>query len=153
MSIRLFTSESVTEGHPDKVCDQIADRILDELIAQDPDSRCAYEVTAEPGAVHIMGEITTKARVNYAACARDVIRSIGYTKPEYGFTDECSILALMLFSENLISNAVWSEVMDIVAWVLIWESVHIAVFQNRELRVMKRRYLSYLSMNIDFLSI
>jgi len=91
MSIRLFTSESVTEGHPDKVCDQIADRILDELIAQDPDSRCACEVTAEPGAVHIMGEITTKALVNYAACARDVIRSIGYTKQEYGFTDGCSI--------------------------------------------------------------
>jgi len=64
-----------------------------------------------------------------------------------------AILALMLFSESLINNAVWSEVMDIVAWVLIWESVHIAVFQNRELRLMKRRYLSYLSMNIEFISI
>ena len=55
MSSRLFTSESVTEGHPDKVCDQIADRILDELLRQDPLTRCACEVTAEPGAVHIMG--------------------------------------------------------------------------------------------------
>ncbi len=63
MSKRLFTSESVTEGHPDKICDQIADRILDELLKQDPLSRCACEVTAEPGAVHIMGEITTRAKV------------------------------------------------------------------------------------------
>lgn len=86
-----FTSESVTEGHPDKVCDQISDRILDELLKQDPMSRCACEVTAEPGAVHIMGEITTKATVDYEACARDVIRYIGYVKPEYGFTDDCSI--------------------------------------------------------------
>ena len=95
MSKKLFTSESVTEGHPDKVCDQIADRILDELIAQDPESRCACEVTAEPGAVHIMGEITTRAHVNYAFCVEDVIRSIGYTKPEYGFTDGCSITCLI----------------------------------------------------------
>lgn len=63
------------------------------------------------------------------------------------------ILALILFSESWINSAVWSEVMDIVAWVLIREVVHIAVFQNRELRLMKRRYLSYLSMNIEFHSI
>lgn len=87
----FFTSESITEGHPDKVCDQIADRILDELLKQDPMSRCACEVIAEPGAVHIMGEITTKAVVDYEACARQVIRGIGYTKPEYGFTDQCRI--------------------------------------------------------------
>ncbi len=91
MSSILFTSESVTEGHPDKVCDQIADRILDELLRQDPLSRCACEVTAEPGAVHIMGEITTKAVVDYEECARDVIRKIGYTDPDYGFTDQCTI--------------------------------------------------------------
>lgn len=59
----FFTSESVTEGHPDKLCDRIADRILDELLKQDQFSRCACEVTAEPGAVHIMGEITTLATV------------------------------------------------------------------------------------------
>ncbi len=87
----FFTSESITEGHPDKVCDQISDRILDELLKQDPMSRCACEVTAEPGAVHIMGEITTKANVDYEACAREVIREIGYTKEEYGFTDQCEI--------------------------------------------------------------
>ena len=87
----LFTSESITEGHPDKVCDQISDRVLDALLEADPMSRCACEVTAEPGAVHIMGEITTNAEVNYEECARQVIRRIGYTKDEYGFTDKCRI--------------------------------------------------------------
>ena len=87
----LFTSESVTEGHPDKLCDQISDRILDELLARDPYSRCACEVTAEPGAVHIMGEITTTAEVDYDVCARQVIRDVGYIKSEYGFTDGCEI--------------------------------------------------------------
>ena len=87
----LFTSESITEGHPDKVCDQISDRILDALLEQDPMSRCACEVTAEPGAVHIMGEITTGAEVDYEECARQVIRRIGYTRDEYGFTDKCQI--------------------------------------------------------------
>ena len=87
----LFTSESITEGHPDKVCDQISDRILDSLLEQDPMSRCACEVTAEPGAVHIMGEITTGAEVDYEECARQVIRRIGYTRDEYGFTDKCRI--------------------------------------------------------------
>ncbi|MDD3402846.1 MAG: methionine adenosyltransferase [Hespellia sp.] len=89
MEIRFMTSESVTEGHPDKICDQIADKILDELLTQDPGSRCACEVTVEPGAVHVMGEITTNATVDYEACARTVIRNIGYTKEEYGFTDSC----------------------------------------------------------------
>ena len=88
---RLFTSESITNGHPDKVCDQIADGILDALLSQDPLSRSACEVTAEPGAVHIMGEITTKANVDYKEIARKVIRKIGYTKPEYGFDDSAAI--------------------------------------------------------------
>ncbi len=87
----FFTSESITEGHPDKVCDQISDRVLDALLEQDPMSRCACEVTTEPGAVHIMGEITTKAQVGYEECARAVIRRIGYTEEEYGFTDNCRI--------------------------------------------------------------
>ena len=73
------------------MCDQIADRILDELLRQDPYSRCACEVTAEPGAVHIMGEITSQAEVDYAACAREVIREVGYTDPALGFTDRCEI--------------------------------------------------------------
>ena len=90
MSIRYFTSESVTEGHPDKICDQISDRILDELLKHDPESRCACETTVEPGAVHVMGEVTSTAVIDYEACARDVIRKIGYTKDEYGFTDRCT---------------------------------------------------------------
>ena len=77
MEKRLFTSESVTEGHPDKLCDQIADAILDALLAQDPASRVACEVTAQPGAVRIMGEVTTRARVDYPALARQVIRDAG----------------------------------------------------------------------------
>ena len=88
---KLFTSESVTKGHPDKVCDQIADAVLDELLRQDPLSRVACEVIAEPGKVHIMGEITSKAVVDYKEIARKVIRSIGYTDEALGFTDECEI--------------------------------------------------------------
>ena len=91
MKKMFFTSESVTEGHPDKLCDQISDRILDELLKKDPYSRCACEVTAEPGAVHIMGEISTHAQISYEACAREVIRRIGYTDPVYGFTDRCTV--------------------------------------------------------------
>lgn len=88
---RLFTSESVTNGHPDKVCDQIADGILDALLAEDPASRSACEVIAEPGAVHIMGEITTKAKIDPIAISRNVIKDIGYTKSEYGFDDKANI--------------------------------------------------------------
>ena len=81
----LFTSESVTEGHPDKLCDCISDAVLDALLEQDPHARCACEVTAAPGQLHIMGEITTTASVNYEAIARETIREIGYDKDEYGF--------------------------------------------------------------------
>lgn len=91
MNRKLFSSESVTEGHPDKICDQIADKILDTLLSQDALSRCACEVTAEPNVVHIMGEITSKASVNYIECAREVIKNIGYTKKEFEFTDNCNI--------------------------------------------------------------
>jgi S-adenosylmethionine synthetase len=91
MKTQFFTSESVTEGHPDKICDQISDQILDELLKEDPMSRCACETTAEPGAVHIMGEITSAAQVDYSAAARRVIRRIGYTQEAYGFTDACRI--------------------------------------------------------------
>lgn len=84
---RQFTSEAVTAGHPDKVCDQMADAVLDELLRQDPLSRCAVDVAAAPGGVHIMGEVTTRADVDYEETARKVIRDIGYTRPEYGFDD------------------------------------------------------------------
>lgn len=88
---RQFTSEAVTIGHPDKVCDQIADAVLDGLLSQDPLSRCACEVTVEPGLVHIMGEVTTDADVDYESVARKVIRDIGYDRPEYGFDDNVSV--------------------------------------------------------------
>ena len=82
---KFLTSESVTEGHPDKICDFVADSILDALLNEDPKSRSAVEVTAEPGAMHIMGEITSKASPNFEKIARRCIAKIGYTRPEYGF--------------------------------------------------------------------
>lgn len=88
----FFTSESVTEGHPDKVCDQIADAILDALLEHDPGSHVACEVTAIPDGIHIFGEITSTAHVDYAAIARQVVRDIGYVKHGRGFdADTCQI--------------------------------------------------------------
>lgn len=85
MTRRLFTSESVTEGHPDKICDQISDAILDEALRQDPDSRVACETFVTTGLCCIMGEITTKGYIDFQGIARKVIADIGYTKSEYGF--------------------------------------------------------------------
>jgi S-adenosylmethionine synthetase len=93
MSKRLFTSESVTEGHPDKICDQIADGILDELLRQDRMSRVACEVTATTGIISIMGEITTKAYVDFQSVARETIRNIGYDNSAYGF--DCNTCAVI----------------------------------------------------------
>ena len=91
---RLFTSESVTEGHPDKICDQISDAILDALLEKDPNSRVACEVTASTGLVHIMGEITTEGYVDFQKIVRDVVRDIGYTRAKYGFdADTCAVLS------------------------------------------------------------
>ncbi len=88
----LFTSESVTEGHPDKVCDQIADAILDQYLKEDPHAHVACEVTAVMNKVHIMGEVTSTASVDCEATARQVIQKIGYTNPEMGFDDRnCKI--------------------------------------------------------------
>ncbi len=93
MSKFLFTSESVTEGHPDKISDQISDAILDAILAQDPDARVACETTCSTGLVHIMGEITTSCYVDIAETARDVIRSIGYDRAKYGFDcDTCGVI-------------------------------------------------------------
>ncbi|MDY6324983.1 MAG: methionine adenosyltransferase [Catonella sp.] len=93
MEKRLFTSESVTEGHPDKICDQISDAILDELIKQDPMSRVACETTVCTGLIHIMGEITTKANVDYQQIARDTVREIGYDDSRKGFdADTCGVI-------------------------------------------------------------
>jgi len=90
----LFTSESVTEGHPDKMCDQVSDAILDELLRQDPKSRVAVESAATAGLMLVMGEITTSGYVEFQKLVRDVIRDIGYTKPEYLFDYRtCGVLA------------------------------------------------------------
>ena len=92
MEKRLFTSESVTEGHPDKVCDAISDAILDECIRQDPMSRVACETMACTGFVVVTGEITTQAYVDIQKTVRDTVREIGYTKSEYGFdADTCAV--------------------------------------------------------------
>ena len=93
MSKFLFTSESVTEGHPDKICDQISDAILDAILEQDPGARVACETTCSTGLVHIMGEITTSCYVDIPAIAREVVRSIGYDRAKYGFDcDTCGII-------------------------------------------------------------
>ena len=94
MARKLFTSESVTEGHPAKICDQISDAILDALLEKDPNSRVACEVTASTGLVHIMGEITTEGYVDFQKIVRDVVRDIGYTRAKYGFdADTCAVLS------------------------------------------------------------
>ena len=89
----LFTSESVTEGHPDKICDQISDAVLDAILAQDPQGRVACEATACTGLIHIMGEITTNCYVDIANVAREVVRDIGYDRGKYGFDcDTCGVI-------------------------------------------------------------
>lgn len=93
MSRHLFTSESVTEGHPDKMCDQISDAILDALIEQDPMSRVACETTTTTGIVYVMGEITTNAYVDIEKIVRDTVRDIGYDRAKYGFDCEtCAVI-------------------------------------------------------------
>ncbi len=84
MEKRLFTSESVTEGHPDKMCDAISDAFLDELIKQDPDSRVACETLTSTGFVVVMGEITTKGYVDIQKIVRDTVLEIGYDRAKYG---------------------------------------------------------------------
>ena len=93
MGRKLFTSESVTEGHPDKMCDQISDAILDAFLKDDPESRVACEVAATTGMIFIFGEISSNAVVDCTKIARDVVRRIGYTSSEMGFdADTCSIV-------------------------------------------------------------
>ncbi len=96
MNRKLFTSESVTEGHPDKICDQISDAVLDALLAEDPMSRVACEVTCTTGIVSVMGEITTKAIVDIQKIVRETVREIGYDRAKYGFyCDTCAVTNLI----------------------------------------------------------
>ncbi|MBR2895776.1 MAG: methionine adenosyltransferase, partial [Oscillospiraceae bacterium] len=93
MAKRLFTSESVTEGHPDKICDQISDAVLDAIMAADPMGRVACETTVTTGLIHVMGEITTSCYVDIAKIAREVVRGIGYDRAKYGFDcDTCGVI-------------------------------------------------------------
>ncbi len=91
---KLFTSESVTEGHPDKICDQISDRILDAILAKDPMARVACETTCTTGIVTVMGEITTTATIDYSQIVRDTVIGIGYDRAKYGFDGHtCAVLS------------------------------------------------------------
>jgi len=93
MAKRLFTSESVTEGHPDKICDQISDAVLDAILAKDPNARVACECTVTTGLVYVMGEVTTNCYVDIESLARNVVRDIGYDRAKYGFDcDTCAVL-------------------------------------------------------------
>lgn len=93
MKKRLFTSESVTEGHPDKICDQISDAVLDAILAQDPHARVACETSVTTGLVLVMGEISTNCYVDIQKTVRETIREIGYTRAKYGFdADTCAVL-------------------------------------------------------------
>ena len=93
MARHLFTSESVTEGHPDKICDQISDAVLDAMLEKDPAARVACETTVTTGLVHIMGEITTNCYVDIPTIAREVVRDIGYDRAKFGFDcDTCAVL-------------------------------------------------------------
>ena len=96
MERRFFTSESVTEGHPDKICDQISDAILDELLRQDPNSRVACETSCTTGLVLVMGEITTNANVDFQRIVRNTVREIGYDRAKYGFdADTCGVMVAL----------------------------------------------------------
>ena len=93
MAKRLFTSESVTEGHPDKICDQISDAVLDAILSKDPQARVACETTVTTGLIHVMGEITTSCYVDIPKVARQVVKDIGYDRAKFGFdSDTCAVI-------------------------------------------------------------
>ena len=112
MEKRLFTSESVTEGHPDKMCDAISDAILDVLISQDPMSRVACETAITTGLVLVMGEITTNAYVDIQKLVRQTVREIGYNHGSYGFDcDTCGVITTMMNSQGILR---WG-------WIRLWK--------------------------------
>ena len=109
---RLFTSESVTEGHPDKMCDQISDAILDAIMKDDPDGRVACETTATTGYAMVMGEISTKCYVDIPKIVRGVIKDIGYDKGEYDFdAATCAVLSAIDEQSSDIAIGAWIMVL------------------------------------------
>ncbi len=106
----MFTSESVTEGHPDKVCDQISDAVLDALLEQDPDSRVAVETLTTTGLIVVAGEVTTRGHIDVQGVVRKTLKRIGYDKPEYGFNaDDCSVLVSLHEQSPCISQGVTED--------------------------------------------
>ena len=104
----LFTSESVTEGHPDKIADQISDGILDAILAQDPIARVACETLVTTGLAIVAGEITTSGTIDYQQIVRDVIRDVGYTRGKYGYdADTCAVLSA-IHEQSRTSARAWT---------------------------------------------
>ena len=99
-STYLFTSESVTEGHPDKLCDRISDAVLDAYLKEDPSSRVACETTATTGVVHVMGEITSRANVDVAGVVRRTLREVGYVNGDFGFDADTCAVSVMLDKQS-----------------------------------------------------
>ena len=103
----LFTSESVTEGHPDKLCDQISDAVLDGILTQDPQARVACETCVTTGLIMVMGEITTNANIDVASIARNAVKEAGYIDPKYGFDyKSCSVITSIDEQSSDISSGV-----------------------------------------------
>ena len=103
----LFTSESVTEGHPDKLCDQISDAVLDGILSQDPQARVACETCVTTGLIMVMGEITTNANIDVASIARNAVKEAGYIDPKYGFDyKSCSVITSIDEQSSDISSGV-----------------------------------------------
>ena len=110
MAKRLFTSESVTEGHPDKICDQISDAVLDAIIAKDPQARVACETTATTGLIHVMGEITTSCYVDIPRIARQVVNEIGYDRAKFGFDGNTCAVITSIDEQSGTSPWEWTSV-------------------------------------------
>lgn len=106
---KFFTSESVTEGHPDKICDQISDAVLDAILAKDPNARVACETATTTGMILVMGEITTSTYVDIPTIARETIREIGYDSSEKGFDcDTCAVLTA-IHEQSPTSRSAWTS--------------------------------------------
>ena len=124
MAHHFFTSESVTEGHPDKICDQISDAILNEILTQDPYARVACETTCTTGMVQVMGEISTSCYVDIPKVVRDTVREIGYDRAKYGFDcDTCGVL-----------NAIHDQSPDIAQKYGVMSVPTLMVFENGQVK-------------------